>query len=234
MADLSREGHRERLRALYLSGGMENAPDHNLLELLLSIIIPRKDVKPLAYALINTFGSIEGVINASPQDLMTVKGIGESTAIAISLIKKIHSRVVKNRNNDVKRIINLYDAKIYCANELADEPVEKIIQITTKNSGAIINKYVVGVGCANCTGVDCRAILKNALNDNAAYVLLAHNHPNGDPFPSAHDIDFTFRIKNMLKEVKVDFIDHIIVTESKCDSIIHSELFEKFFNEENR
>ena len=73
LADLSREGHRQRLREQYLSGGMDNAPDHHLLELFLSIVIPRRDVKELSYDLINQFGSLEGVLNAEPQDLMNVK-----------------------------------------------------------------------------------------------------------------------------------------------------------------
>ena len=74
------------MREVYLAGGMQNAPDHNLLELFLSIIIPQKDVKELAYALINRFGSLEGVLNADANQLMTVNGIGQSAAVGIKMV----------------------------------------------------------------------------------------------------------------------------------------------------
>ena len=102
MPELEREGHRSRMRNTYINGGMENAPDHNVLELFLSVIIPRKDVKELSYSLINTFGSLEGVLNADVRDLMQVKGIGESTAVAISLIKDLYKRASLNRNCRIK------------------------------------------------------------------------------------------------------------------------------------
>ncbi|MCM1114450.1 MAG: helix-hairpin-helix domain-containing protein, partial [Clostridium sp.] len=85
MPELGRNGHRQRMRNQFLLDRMENAPDHNLLELYLTIAIPQKDVKPLAYALINSFGSLEAVFSASPEELMAIAGVGEVTAVAISL-----------------------------------------------------------------------------------------------------------------------------------------------------
>ena len=234
MSDLSREGHRKRMRDTYLSGGMDNAPDHNLLEIFLSVIIPRRDVKPLAYDLINKFGSLEGVISASPQDLMTVKGIGESTAIAISSVKKLNDRITKNRNKNIKRIINFNDACEYCVNELSNEVVEVLIEVTSRNDGSIINKYVISRGCVSGTNIDSRAIINNALRDNAAYVLIAHNHPSASAYASGEDIDFTFRLLNMLRDMKINFIDHLIVAGDNCESIIHNPLFQNHFKDINR
>ncbi|MCH5321260.1 MAG: RadC family protein [Eubacterium sp.] len=234
MADLGREGHRQRLRDSYLSGGMENAPDHNLLELFLSIVIPRRDVKPLTYDLINKFGSLEGVINASPQDLMTVNGVGESTAVAITLVKKLNDKVVKNRNLNTTKIIGLVGASEYCINELSNEVVEVLIQFTLRNDGSIINKYVISKGCVNGTNTDSRMIINNALRDNAAYVLLAHNHPNGSTSPSGEDVDFTFRMFRMLRDMKISLIDHLIVAGNSCEPIIHNKMFEKYFNDTDK
>lgn len=229
MADnkLSREGHRARIRETYLSGGMDNAPDHNLLELFLSVIIPRRDVKNLSYELINTFGSLEGVINASPRELMNISGIGESTAVALTCIKKINDRIVKNHNADVKRIITLEDAKRFCINELKTQTVEKVIQVNLKNNGSIICTYLISEGSVNTTNVDVGKILKNALMDNAAYVFIAHNHPSGEAFASGSDIDFTFNLRNTLKNVSITLLDHFIVAGDSCECIIHNPMFEK-------
>ena len=101
---LSRNGHRQRMREVYLAGGMQNSPDHNLLELFLSIIIPQKDVKELAYALINRFGSLEGVLNADANQLMTVNGIGQSAAVGIKMVVELNKRVANNRNKNVDNL----------------------------------------------------------------------------------------------------------------------------------
>lgn len=224
---LGKEGHRERMRKQYLAGGTDNIPDHNLLELFLSIVIPRRDVKELSYDLINTFGSIEGVINASPNNLMTVKGVGESTAIAISLINKINIRANKSRNSDITRIINLSDAQRYLINELSNETVEKAIQINIKNNGGIINKYIVGEGNACCTNVECGRIINYALRDNCASVIVAHNHPCGVADASLNDLDFTFKIKRMLDDVGIGFMDHFIVAGDECTYVLNNPLFKK-------
>lgn len=234
LAELSREGHRKRMRAQYLSGGMDNAPDHNLLEVFLSIVIPRRDVKELSYNLINHFGSLEGVLNASPYDLMGIKGVGESTAVAISSIKKLNDRVVRNRNKDITHIVTIADAEKFFINELCNETVEKVVQFNTKNDGRIINKHIVSSGTVNCSDVDIQLIIKNALMDNSAYVFIAHNHPDGEAYASGNDIDFTFRLKNVMSSMKVRFVDHIIVAGEQAEPIIHSQLFEKYFSEEDR
>lgn len=232
LADLSREGHRQRLREQYLAGSMDNAPDHNLLEVFLSVVIPRRDVKELSYDLINSFGSLEGVLNAEPLDLMNVKGVGESTAVAISSIKKLSDRVIKNRNKSITHIVTLEDARKYFMNELCNETVEKVVQVNTKNNGRIINKYIVGSGTANCSDVDVEHILQNAMRDKSAYVYLAHNHPDGEVYPSAHDIHFTFKLKNLMDATTFKLVDHFIVSGEQSEVIINSDLFGKYFKEQ--
>lgn len=230
---LSRKGHRQRLRNQYLSGAMENAADHNLLELFLSTVIPRKDVKDLAYELINVFGSLEGVIAADPLELMNVSGVGENTAVAISCIKNINDRVIKNKNREVKRIISIDDAKKYCVNALCAETVEKVIQVDLRNNGSIINCHTISVGAVNCTNVDSGKIARNVVRDNAAYSFIAHNHPDGEAIASGSDIDFTFSLRTMLRNMNVSLIDHFIVAGNDCETIIHNPIFEKF-SEKNK
>ncbi|MDD6728417.1 MAG: DNA repair protein RadC [Eubacteriales bacterium] len=219
MAELSRYGHRQRMRDLYLSGGMQNAPDHNLLELYLSLVIPQKDVKPLAYDLINTFGSLENVINARPEELMKVNGVGECCAVAISLIKTINNRVIRNRNENTTVINSSKVAMEYCCNLLSNENVEKCALITLTNKGAIINCHVLdNGGSVSEIKISLRTLINYIVLDNAAGFILAHNHPNGNSEPSLSDIDFTQNIKFSAEKLGVNMIDHIIVGSDDCFS----------------
>lgn len=222
MPDLGRDGHRERMRKSYLSGGMENAPEHNLLELFLSIIIPRKDVKPLAYDLINRFGSLENVLKASPHELMTVKGIGESTAIEISLINKMVSTVNYNKNKNIKKFTKLEDTFEFCQNLFTNEKREKVYIATLKSNLTVIDTYKVGQGSAISSSVDMKGILTYAMKDNAVYVLVTHNHPDGSAHPSGEDASFTIRLKEMLETIDVLLLDHVIVGADEVISLKHS------------
>ncbi len=217
--NLTRYGHRQRMRTLYLNGGMENVPDHNLLELFLSIIIPQKDVKDLAYELINTFGSLEGVLNADAKQLMKVNGIGESAAVGIKMIVELNKRVMKNKNNNVINLNCCDEAINYCRNILSCEKVEKLIMITVNNDGSIINTHTISTGNANTSTGNQRDILEHAILDHASGVLFAHNHPSGSSEPSEADFNFSVLLGSLLKDVNVNFIDHIIIGKDKPFSL---------------
>lgn len=230
MAELSRNGHRQRMREQYLNGSMNNSPDHNTLELFLSIIIPRHDVKDLAYDLINTFGSLEGVFSASPDDLMKVKGVGESTATALSMVYFFHDRIIADRNKDTVKLTSNEQAKRFCINELRAKTVENFIQINLRNDGSIIKKYVISTGRVNATDVNKSLVLTNAVKDSAAYVIVAHNHPHGIAQASAGDIDFTISLYRSLSDLGIKLVDHFVVADNDAAVIIHSREFEKSFN----
>lgn len=222
MAEIGREGHRERMRQAYLCGDMENAPAHNLLELFLSIIIPRKDVKQLSYDLINKFGSLEAVFSASPYELMTVKGIGESTAIALSLVDKFYTKINVDKNNSIHRFKSMDECYDFCRNLLNNEKNEKVYIITLTSLLSVISCYKVGEGSVLSSNVDMKSILTYTIKDNAAYVLITHNHPNGSPHPSGEDASFTVKLKDMLETINVKLFDHIIVSGDDAISLKHS------------
>lgn len=222
MAEIGREGHRERMRQAYLCGDMENAPAHNLLELFLSIIIPRKDVKQLSYDLINKFGSLEAVFSASPYELMTVKGIGESSAIALSLVDKFYTKINVDKNNSIHRFKSMDECYDFCRNLLKNEKNEKVYIITLTSLLSVISCYKVGEGSVLSSNVDMKSILTYTIKDNAAYVLITHNHPNGSPHPSGEDASFTVKLKDMLETINVKLFDHIIVSGDDAISLKHS------------
>lgn len=225
MPELEREGHRARMRNTYINGGMDNAPDHNLLELFLSVIIPRKDVKELSYALMNTFGSLEGVLNADVRDLMQIKGIGESTAVAISLIKNLYKRASLNRNSRITSFNKMEACFEYCRNLFAADVVENAYLITLDNHNNIINCHSVGAGSANQTEVDDKKLVATAIRDNAVSVVITHNHPNTTATPSAQDLNYSIKLSQMLEFVGIKLLDHIIVGSDSCISLKHSKIY---------
>lgn len=225
MPELEREGHRARMRNTYINGGMDNAPDHNLLELFLSVIIPRKDVKELSYALINTFGSLEGVLNADARDLMQIKGIGESTAVAISLIKDLYKRASLNRNSRITSFKEMEACFEYCRNLFAADVVENAYLITLDNQNNIINCHSVGAGSANQTEVDDKKLVATAIRDNAVSVVITHNHPDTSATPSAQDMHYSIKLSQMLEFVGIKLLDHIIVGSDSCISLKHSKIY---------
>lgn len=128
--EISRDGHRARMRAAYLQGGGDAMPDHQLLELLLSISIPRKDVKPIAYALINRFGSLEQVFAAGAADLQQVPGVGEQTAVQILLVRDLNRRIHQNQNKPVKHLTDATQSCAYFSNLLRDKATEQVYLVT--------------------------------------------------------------------------------------------------------
>ena len=220
MAELNHNGHRERLRKMYLSGSMEDASEHNLLELFLTTIIPRKDVKPIAYDLINTFGSLEGVLCASPRELMFVDGIGEQSAIAISLIRVLMSKVNTLESNKKKKLKGYKDVCSYCYDFFKYEKVEKLMLITLDNTNSIISRHIVDSGSANELNVPMSKIIRIINLDGASSVILAHNHPHGSSKPSAADISYTIELNGILKKLGVHLLDHVVLGEDGSSSVL--------------
>ena len=171
--EISRDGHRARMRAAYLQGGGDAMPDHQLLELLLSISIPRKDVKPIAYALINRFGSLEQVFAAGAADLQQVPGVGEQTAVQILLVRDLNRRIRQNQNKPVKHLTDAAQSCAYFANLLRDKTTEQVYLVTLDGSAKILQTHAVGSGSVNLAAVDQRTLMEHILRDNAFHSCAA-------------------------------------------------------------
>ncbi len=227
--EISRDGHRARMRAAYLQGGGDSMPDHQLLELLLSVSIPRKDVKPIAYALINRFGSLEQVFDATAADLQQVPGIGEQTAVQILLVRDLNRRIHKNQNKPVKHLNDATQSCAYFANLLQDKTCEQVLLVTLDSNAKILQTHAVGSGSVNLASVDRRTMLEHILRDNASAVMLAHNHPGGKPQPSAQDLDFTIHLLSTLRSIHIQLLDHIIVSPNGTYSMRSDPEYSGFF-----
>ena len=204
-------GHRERLRNKLLTYGGETLADYELLELILMMALPRCDVKPLAKTLLNHFGSFASVMNASPEELMKVKGIKETTAAAIKTIPAACERMLKQEIINTPALTSFDKIKDYCFLKLAHKHNERFHILFLNLKYHLIATEEHQHGTINHTPVYPREILSRALALNASAVILVHNHPSGDPKPSEADIKLTDELRKILKVSDIIVYDHIII-----------------------
>jgi DNA repair protein RadC len=203
-------GHRERLRERARAGGLAALPDYELLELYLFRSIGRADVKPLAKALLARFGGLAGVLGASEAELCAVNGIGEQAAQDLRLL---HEACLRIGRAEVARrpVISSWSALLaYVRIALAHEPREQFRVLFLDNKNQLIADEVMNHGTVDHAPVYPREVMRRALELSAAAVILVHNHPSGDPAPSAADIEMTRQVALAGKALHVAVHDHLI------------------------
>jgi len=205
------EGHRQRLLDRYINEGLINFEDHQVLELLLFYAIPRKDTNEIAHALLKSFGSLSNVFEADEEDLMKTKGIGKNTAVFLKMVFEMSRRYRMDAVKSRPCIKRIDDACNYAAELFLGEQVEKVYLICLDMRSILINSVCINEGTIDETPFYPRKIIKAALQNNAAKVILAHNHPGGSPKPSMKDMEATVSVMDLLKKLDIDLIDHIIV-----------------------
>jgi DNA repair protein RadC len=204
-------GHRDRLRARFRDSGSGALSDYELLELVLFRALPRRDVKPLAKALIAKFGSFAETIAAPPQRLAEVEGLGATTITDLKVIEAAARRLA---HGEVKRrpMLSSWSSVLdYCraAMAFADREQFRVLFLDKRNQ--LIADEVQQVGTVDHTPVYPREVVKRALELSATAVILVHNHPSGDPTPSRADIQMTQQIVEVAKPLGISVHDHIIV-----------------------
>lgn len=205
-------GHRDRLRARFLSAGAENLPDYEVLELLLFGVIPQKDTKPIAKALLAKFGSFDEVLAASPDALMDIKGIKGSAAAMLKAVQASIQLALRTRVRNADVISSWNDVLDYCKARMAHEPNEQFRIIFLDRKNRIIADEAQQRGTVDHTPVYPREVVKRALELNASALLMVHNHPSGDPKPSRADIEMTRKVKDAAAAVGITLHDHVIVS----------------------
>lgn len=204
-------GHRERIKKKFAGAGLDGFMDHEVLELLLTYAIPRRDTKPLAWALIKKFGSLSRVMDATVSELKQVKGIGESAAVFITLVRSVFKKYAMDDLKQGVTINTPEQVAAYCRSSLQGkgEEVFEVIYLTIRNS--LIGSEVLSVGTIDRTSISPRKIMERALAAKAVGVVLVHNHPSGDPRPSGEDVSFTEEVVRAGEVLGVSVHDHIIV-----------------------
>ena len=204
-------GHRERLRARFREAGAGALADYELLELILFRAIPQRDVKPLAKDLIARFGSFAETLAAEPALLAEVKGMSGSAVTEFKIVEAAAQQLLKGRA--AKRTpLGSWNAVIdYCRAKMAYEKREFFRVLFLDKKNALIRDEEQGQGTVDHTPVYPREVIRRALELSATAMVLVHNHPSGDPTPSAQDIKMTKEIIKMAEPLGVTIHDHIIV-----------------------
>lgn len=205
------DGHRNRMKSRFKDAGANAFDDHNLLEILLFYAVPRRDTNELAHALINRFGSYSAVLEASIDELMTIDGIGESAAVLIKLVPEMNKRYMNRANADLMTVDSSSAAGEYFLAKFAYETVEVAYAMYLDSKNRIISCREISRGVVNATNISIRVIVEQALACKASSVIIAHNHPDGSPVPSAEDELTTQKIKVALSTVGIRLADHIVV-----------------------
>lgn len=219
-------GHRERLRRRFLLGGGRDMPDYELLELLLTIAIPRRDVKPLAKELIRKFGSFAEVVNAPLEELMLVKGVKENTAAVLRIVREcsVRSSWQSLRGMDAL-VISDFDAMVdYCRSAMAYQTVEEFRIIFLNSKLYVIGEEIQQRGTVDQVAIHPREVIKSAMMHGASAMILVHNHPSGIVTPSKADMEITKRIKEAAEAVSIRLFDHLIISKSSVYSF-HNQGF---------
>ena len=206
-------GHRQRLRDRFLKGGLEGFADYEVVELLLTLAIPRSDVKPSAKALIERFGSLRGVVDAPLSELQSVQGVGEVAAIALKAIRASATRYLQEASEEaeVLRDPRLSD---FWRMEIGALKREVFAVAYLDSAYRLLRNGVETLqeGTIDRASVYPRSIVEAAISRHAAALVLAHNHPNGNVEPSEHDKVLTRAIVLAAETIRLQVVDHVIVS----------------------
>ncbi len=207
------EGHRERLRARYRLNGERALQDYELLELLLTFALPRRDTKLLAKKLLEQFGTLARVFEADSAILEETNGIGPQAATLISLVRPLATRFLTEAPRTKTVLKSTADAAAYFQAKLKGLLEEEVHVAFVNSKNAVTATECLQRGTVDQSVVYVRKVVERALAHKASGFLLAHNHPSGDPTPSEHDRELTLAVKAAATTVGVRFLDHLIIGE---------------------
>src|SRR5580704_4746295 len=204
-------GHRDRLRGRARTGGLAALPDYELLELYLFRSVPHRDVKPLAKALLARFGSLSGALAASLAELTTVKGVGQAVALDLKLAHEAALRMGREAVGKRTVITSWSQLMTYVRVALAHEPREQFRVLYLDKKNQLILDEVQNRGTVDHAPVYPREVVRRALELSASSVILVHNHPSGDPTPSAADVEMTRQVVEAARPLRITIHDHLVV-----------------------
>ena len=231
MNEKDSQGHRERIKEKFLKNGIDGFAEYEILELLLTYCIPRKDTKPIAKDLLNKFKTLDNVFKADFDKLSVIDGLGNNSIAFLKLIGDLPSIIYKDELKN-KKLIDKETLKIsnkdillkYLRNKIGYEEIEKFYVLYLSSSNEVIEFEENSVGTLDRSSVYPREIYKKIINLNAKSIILAHNHPSDNITPSKCDIELTNEIAKGLKNFGALLIEHIIITKNSYFSFLEEGL----------
>jgi DNA repair protein RadC len=219
------EGHRLRMRQRLLKAGPEALADHEMLEMILFIALPRRDTKPLARALLDRFRTFGGVVGAPAAELLAVDGIGEAGAAAVKLVQAAALRMMRQEVATQPVLSTWERLTDYLMAAMGHERTEQFRVLFLDSRNKLIADEVQGTGTINHAPAYPREVVRRCLELHASAVILAHNHPSGDPAPSREDVTLTGEIVRAAAVMGIAVHDHIIIGRGKWLSFRAEKLF---------
>ena len=204
-------GHRERLRRRLVEAGPAALADYELVELILFNAIPQRDVKPLAKALVERFGSFAETIAATPERLAEVKGVKDRAIAEFKIVEAAAQRFARGAVKKRLPMGSWSEVVDYCRTSMAFESREIFRVLFLDKKNGLVADEVQGAGTVDHTPVYPREVIRRALELSATAIVLVHNHPSGDPTPSTQDVRMTLDIMAIAKPLGLTVHDHIIV-----------------------
>lgn len=224
------DGHRQRMKERFYNTGLEGFADHEILEYLLFFVIPRKDTNKIAHALLSHFGSLSGVLLANQKELQQVEGIGSQAASLLTLFAPVARRLFSG-DEPMTSIDTSAAAAKYVLSLFYGLRKECLYLICMDSAYRVLHQQVMVEGSIDNLPVYPREIAAVTLRHNATHVILAHNHPGGNPQPSRQDIVITLDIVKALSPLGVQLCDHIIVSGMQYYSFSEKQSYTHSFAE---
>jgi len=222
------QGHRERLREKFLSGGLTGFLDYEIIELLLTLGTPRRDCKRQAKEAMKIFQSLRGVLEAPVDELQKIEGIGPHNVFGLKLIQVVSRRFLKERMMSKPYCHSSKEVFDYLYHSLRDVKKEKFKVLFLDAKNHILEEKTVFEGTVDSSAVYPREIVKEALRCDASSLIFVHNHPSGDPEPSASDREITRELVFAASVMQLKVLDHIIIGNNRYFSFADEGLLEEY------
>jgi len=207
-------GHRQRLRERFQKSKGNDLADYELIELLLFAAMPRRDVKPIAKALLKRFGSFAGVLNADSAELQKTDGIGEVAAVSLLAVRQAAVRLLQDDVMNQPVLGSWQSLMDYCRVSMGHNKTEQFRVLFLNRKNVLIADELQQEGTIDHTPVYPREVIKRALELSASALILVHNHPSGDPTPSPADIEMTRELQGAGEKLGISLHDHVVVSKS--------------------
>jgi len=218
------EGHRKRLREKFLQGGLDGFLDYEIVELLLTLGTPRKDCKAVAKTATEKFGDLRGVLEASPEELQHIRGLGPHNVFGLKLFQAVSTRYAKEGLPKAIALDSSQAAVTFLKEKIGREKKEHFYMLALDSRNNLLKMSNVSIGTLNESLVHPREVFKEAIQATAAKVIIAHNHPSGDSKPSEGDLMITQKLVDAGKILEIEVADHIIVTNNSYLSFREQKL----------
>lgn len=223
--------HRDRMRAKFFNAGLDGFLDYEIIELLISLGMPRRDCREIAKCALKKFKTLAGVLEAAQDELRQIRGLGSRNIIGLKLVQEVARRYLREKMMEkpvCESSREVFDYLYHCLRDKKKE-LFKVIFLDTKNR--IIEEKTIFEGTVDSSAVYPREIVKDALGYSASSLIFVHNHPSGDPTPSRNDMEITKDLVFAARVIQIKVLDHIIIGNNRYFSFADRGFIDDYENQ---